>query len=905
MRHVSIYLAVGVLVVACGGKLQGTVPAAGSGGAGGNGGNAGTGGTDPPPTGSNWSDPTTWPGRRVPAAGEAVTIPAGRSVLLDVSPPALGGITILGQLSFAEQDLDLSAEWIMVHGTLQVGTERRPFPNHATITLTASDPEESVMGMGTRGIMVMGDGARLELHGQVPSPVWTRLGAHAVAGTRSLELLATTNWKENDEIVIAPTDFYRVGPTELLAVASASDRTVDLTAPLARARWGVLQYLDNDGVTLTPSTTVTEAVIDQRAEVGNITRNISIQAPDDALWRDEGFGAHVMVMNPAQAHVDAVSFRRVGQAGRLARYPFHWHLWSYNSDGTERGDATGQYIRSSVITSSAQRCVVIHGTNGVNVADNICYDIKGHAIFLEDAVERRNIFERNLVLRVDEPEARHRLLDHERRAYQRGTAGFWLTNPDNTVRGNVAADINGVGFWLSYPRTSLGLSRAVPLVPSTLPFGSMSNNVSHSNSVLGLTFDWAPVDDAGSVDVIYYNPGATFTIEGFNIYKHENDPRSGNDGGALWNRSQFATYQGFSVTDFGYVAFRGASTHCNITKALVVGETLNNANHALNADSVGAASYHGACQIFDNVFVGLHQSANLSVRYGAFDTSDYYIQPVDRSLTNNHDNILIDTHAGYRFPSPNVTGEDNWALAGALWDPYGFWGAAGNYWVYDLPFFTHDACTDVSPVGFNGKSCLGPYAGVKSVTLSPGATSTIDPLNFERLDNGSTWHIGDGRLASRNAGFRHAALLADRRYAITMPATTPSNFVELAVTALEDGHFVILGIPFAANAVPARSFYTSFEQATAILNSQSYARWRNNDPGWNTELLTDQWQPLSPAASLDEVAASAGDRYWQDTQASMVWIKISRDSVDRLEGVQSHENYVELYSPLLVRLEAN
>src|SRR6476646_662252 len=48
---------------------------------------------------SRWSDPATWPGRKVPVAGDKVTIEKGKDVVLDVSPPALNSLTINGKLS--------------------------------------------------------------------------------------------------------------------------------------------------------------------------------------------------------------------------------------------------------------------------------------------------------------------------------------------------------------------------------------------------------------------------------------------------------------------------------------------------------------------------------------------------------------------------------------------------------------------------------------------------------------------------------------------------------------------------------------------------------------------------------------------------------------------------------------
>src|SRR6185436_998212 len=76
---------------------------------------------------SRWSDPVTWPGRKVPGACDKVTIEKGKDVVLDVSPPALGSLTIAGKLSFADnKDLELTTEWIMVHGELEIGTEKAP-----------------------------------------------------------------------------------------------------------------------------------------------------------------------------------------------------------------------------------------------------------------------------------------------------------------------------------------------------------------------------------------------------------------------------------------------------------------------------------------------------------------------------------------------------------------------------------------------------------------------------------------------------------------------------------------------------------------------------------------------------------------------------------------------------------
>src|SRR6478735_6665774 len=131
---------------------------------------------------TNWSDPATWPNKKVPAAGDKVIIGKDKDVVLDVSPPALGGLSIDGKLSFSNNaDLELTTEWIMLHGELAIGSEASPHTHKATITLTNTVKNEDVMaGMGDRGIMI--SGGTLNLHGDRKN-TWTKLASTAKAGS--------------------------------------------------------------------------------------------------------------------------------------------------------------------------------------------------------------------------------------------------------------------------------------------------------------------------------------------------------------------------------------------------------------------------------------------------------------------------------------------------------------------------------------------------------------------------------------------------------------------------------------------------------------------------------------------------------------------------------------------------
>ena len=134
-------------------------------------------------SGKRWSDAATWPDKKVPAKDALVTIGRDMDVVLDVTPPALHGLTINGKLSFADnKDLELTTEWIMVHGELEIGTEAKPHTRKATITLTDNVKGEDISGVGgttdrvDRGIMLMG--GTLNLHGDRNNS-WTKLSSTA------------------------------------------------------------------------------------------------------------------------------------------------------------------------------------------------------------------------------------------------------------------------------------------------------------------------------------------------------------------------------------------------------------------------------------------------------------------------------------------------------------------------------------------------------------------------------------------------------------------------------------------------------------------------------------------------------------------------------------------------------
>ncbi len=315
---------------------------------------------------SRWSDPASWPDGKVPGAGDAVKIGRDRDIILDVSPPALRSLTVEGKLGFADnRDLELKTEWIYVPGgELEIGSEARPHSRKATITLTDTVPNEDINTMGDRGIMLMA--GTLSLHGDRQN-AWTKLAKTAKAGSTRIEVLNAAGWRKGDVIVLSSTDF-DPHQAEQRTVAAVSGNALTLDKPLQYMHFGEITY-----------------GVDERGEVGLLTRNIKIQASDDA--EKTYFGGHIMAMAGSKMYVSGVELNRMGQNMHLARYPIHWHIL---------GEGKGQYIQNSSIHDTYSRCVTVHGTNNLRIQNNVTFNTVGHCYFLEDAVETGNQFINNL-----------------------------------------------------------------------------------------------------------------------------------------------------------------------------------------------------------------------------------------------------------------------------------------------------------------------------------------------------------------------------------------------------------------------------------------------------------------------------------------------------------------------------
>jgi len=496
-----------------------------------------------------------------------------------VSPPPLGGLHIEGKLSFSDKaDLELTTEWIMVHGELEIGTEAEPHTRKATITLTDTVPDEELDGMGDRGIMIAG--GTLNLHGDRTNS-WTKLAATATAGSARIEVLDASGWRKGDVIALASTDFDAT-QAEKRTIAAIAGNVITLDQPLQYMHFGQITF-----------------GVDERGEVGLLTRNILIQASADA--ERSYFGGHMMAMVGSKMYVSGVELKRMGQNMHLARYPIHWHVVL---------EGQGQYIENSSIHDTYSRCVTVHGTNNVRVQNNVTYNTVGHCFFLEDAVETGNQFVHNLGMMTrchpdgspcvptnlgpfkvaggknfdtNGQNAKDILIPSDNTA-----STFWITNPDNIFRDNVAAGSEATGFWFAFPEHPTGAFAGTDVSKATWPrrlkLREFKGNTAHSNFD-GLMADRGPKPDghfttgghialADPADA--NSPPVESVIEDFTSYKNRN--------GGMWVRGEMHLFKNLKLADnaIGYTHASGnlgrSGYTSRVVDSLFVGETANIGN---------------------------------------------------------------------------------------------------------------------------------------------------------------------------------------------------------------------------------------------------------------------------------------------------------------------------------------
>jgi cell migration-inducing and hyaluronan-binding protein len=804
-----------------------------------------------------WSNPATWPDRKVPRAGDTVTIESGKDVLLDVSPPSLGGLHIEGKLSFSDKaDIELNTEWIMLHGELEIGTEAKPHTRKATITLTENAPGKDLDGMGVRGIMI--SGGTLNLHGGRTNS-WTKLAGTAKAGSARIEVFDASGWRKGDVIVLASTDFDST-QAEKRTIAAIAGNVITLDQPLNYMHFGKITF-----------------GVDERGEVGLLTRNILIQASVDA--ERSYFGGHIMAVAGSKMYVSGVELNRMGQNMHLARYPIHWHIV---------GEGRGQYIANSSIHDTYSRCVTVHGTNNVRVENNVTYNTVGHCFFLEDAVETGNQFIHNLGMMTKcHPDGKPCVPTNLAPFGSGGgqnfdTAGqnakdilipsdntastFWITNPDNIYRDNVAAGSEATGFWFALPEHPTGAFEGTDVSKATWPrrtrLREFKGNTAHSNFD-GFMSDRGPRPDGHFTTgghIALANPAdanssqVETVIEDFTSYKNRN--------GGLWTRGEMDLFKNLKLADnaIGYTHasanFGRSAFTSRVVDSLFVGETENVGNPRTPAEMAYGRSlpepeladfpirgyeFYDYLHHLDNVtFVNFQDNATRKT--GAIS----YLLYTSFGMSSNNTvqrAKFINAKPVYFPPIERKWSNDDYGngsyLTSVFHDKDGSVGGVPNSFILINNGIAIDEACEIKPT-WNAAVCKGDIgrldvagAGIGAAPRLPGAGGGGPAGPGAAAGPGAPGARAGGAAAkppvvlSRN-GKESTGTSSNIRAGTEIKVTTARPTMFLNVTELESGSWVILELPGFTSAASG----TPQDSLDALRKASATSYYKGNDSLW-------------------------------------------------------------------------
>jgi len=667
-----------------------------------------------------WSQRSTW-GGALPQKGELVTIPEGVSLLLDESPPELQGLMVEGSLRFARKRLSLSAGWIMVHGRLQIGSKNRPFRHRAMITLTGKESNVSTMGSGTKSLSVMG--GKVEIHGAGRAKSWTRLERTAKAGSTQLVLASAPHWKAGDQIVIASTDFDPF-EAETAVIGEINKRVVTVASPLRHSHWAKSQSFGTSSLL-------------ERAEVGLLSRNILIRGDEASI--EDGFGGHVMVHQGSVAHITGVEFFRMGQEGILGRYPVHFH---------ELGGSNTSYLKESSIHHSFNRCVTIHGSHSLEIRRNVAYDTIGHCFFLETGTEKNNVFAKNLGLLTRQPVAGKEIIPSDATP-----ATFWISNPNNILRGNSAAGSQSYGFWYDLNGSTL-----------RTPFGQFLNNTAHSNDSI------APLTGAG-LYIDQYRPPIQAVFRGLVSYKNRSY-------GAWLTHGQSLLDSRIADNRLGVVA-----TGARIENSLIVGESANNAT-VIPLTLQGVILYGSTVRVNDVTFAKF--ISNTSRHAGAIGFSRGRITSDIMSALSNI--RLVDAQPVYvekgndRLEDRSLVFKDaDGSLSGS---------STAVYFVSGNPIMQFPNCKQRTV--WNGWLCPGPYGRFYMTNLNSSAP--IEAILMQR-ESGVSHSIESAVDTSKETSVARVNLRLNSSVAVSLERPLPpAVFFSLAYGP--PGAWLNLSVPY-------------------------------------------------------------------------------------------------------------
>jgi len=463
-----------------------------------------------------WSADTTWGGEFAPMDGESVYIPSGLNLMVDVDrTPKLKAILVEGSLLFMpdanpDHERYFDAYYIFVrNGYMEVGTEAHPYTSKLTITMhgTVRDPYIPIYGNKVIGLR----NGILEMHGVKREPTWSLMDTTAEPGATEITIYEMIDWKVGEQIGIAATSYDpREGEKRFITAIDRTDPNkpkLTLDKPLAYKHFAATEKIGDKG-----------EEIDMRAEVGLLTRNVVYRGDPETTTPNQ-YGATIFMHSEGddslEARLSYIELTDVGQAFKLGRYAIHFHMI---------GAVHKSYIRGVAVHQGFNRAFTIHGTHYLRIDKNVAYEVKGHTLFIEDAIETKNHITNNCIIKTKRSWS---LLNTDQ-----SPACYWITHPFNNFLYNRCGGSDRYAYWYDLQVHAMGPSANTAVCPENDKVGIFKDNHAHSCGRYGLRifhqmiprkYPCRPIEPDWTkegAEVYWKNPPITAYFDGLTSWKN-------------------------------------------------------------------------------------------------------------------------------------------------------------------------------------------------------------------------------------------------------------------------------------------------------------------------------------------------------------------------------------------------
>uniref|UniRef100_A0A3B4ZUN2 PKHD1 like 1 n=1 Tax=Stegastes partitus TaxID=144197 RepID=A0A3B4ZUN2_9TELE len=350
-----------------------------------------------------WSNASFWSNsaennNSVPAEGADVVVPSGMWLVLDVDPPRLNKLTVVGVLEIPDtlnssssrsarsapefRTVVVDAVYISIQGgRLIAGWDGEPFRGELHIKLRGNHktPDWPLPNGPNQGSKVLGEKTALHLSHMTDDTSAPVIG-FVIACLHAAPVCCL---QVGDEVVVSTTS-YDINETEKcqIAAVSADGRTLTLSQSLAHTHIGETHSVSGSSRSYTLA-----------ADVGLVTRNIKIVGQDYPQMTEESFGARLLVGSyswkgidyKGKAQIRNVEFYRSGQEG--------WTDYSdprYSVAFVNLGES---YIQGCAFHDGFSPAIGVFGTEGLSVDDNVVHHTVGEGLRIwgNNITVRRNL----------------------------------------------------------------------------------------------------------------------------------------------------------------------------------------------------------------------------------------------------------------------------------------------------------------------------------------------------------------------------------------------------------------------------------------------------------------------------------------------------------------------------------